>query len=116
MNVSDFYDAIGGDLAGTRSRLMNDERILKYLRRFPQTGDLEALCAAMTEQNWENAFRASHNLKGMALNLGLTPLAAVSSDLCETMRHGAPAEDNSALYQQVLDAYESVVALIPSLE
>ena len=56
--------------------------------------------------------RMSHNLKGMCQNLGLDSLARVSSDLCEQVRHGAPAVDISTYVEAVADEYAKNIGAI----
>lgn len=92
MNVAEFYSLIHGDYAGTMERLMKEERITKYLGKFLNNTDYDVMKKALEEKDWELAFRSSHNLKGMALNLGLGDVARSSSDLCEMLRGGEPKQ------------------------
>lgn len=101
MTVQQYYESVGGNYDDVLGRLMNEKRILKYLGKFRSTEEFEDMKAAVAAKDWENAFRHIHSLKGMALNLGLSKLAACSSELCETMRHGPPTVDISDLTVQV---------------
>lgn len=108
MTVKEYYAQIGGDYADVMSRLMKEERVLKYLRMFSTGTDYAEMDIALAEERWEDAFRNAHNLKGISLNLALTPLAKASSVLCEAIRHGKPTEDISGMVAEVEDAYRRV--------
>lgn len=108
MTVSECYALIGGDYQDVFSRLMKDERILKYLTKFLDDREIDRLSPALAEGAWEEAFRITHNLKGVSLNLGLTPLAVSASALCEELRGGKPAIDVSGMLADVHAAYQKV--------
>jgi HPt (histidine-containing phosphotransfer) domain-containing protein len=69
----------------------------------------------LENKDYEIAFRMSHNLKGVSLNLGLTNLQKASQELCETVRHGEPATDISGLVTKVTEEYNKVVDAISKL-
>lgn len=112
MTVTEFYDRIGGDYADAMSRLLDEKRVVKYLNKFLSATDFPEMEKAIDESRWEEAFRFSHNLKGVALNLSLKVLAASSSELCERFRHGPPEGDFSDLREQVRQDYALVISLI----
>ena len=116
MNIHEFYETIGGDYNEVCSRLMKEERILKYLNKFLLAEDHDNLHKFISEENWPEAFRAIHSLKGVSLNLGLAPLFKVSDVLCEEIRNGAPQRDISGMVSDVDAAYESVVAFIKGID
>ena len=116
MDIQSFYQTVGGNYQEVLGRLMTDARIMKYVRRFPESGDYTAAKAALEGQRWEELFRYSHNLKGVGLNLGLGDLASAASALCETVRHGAPAEAPVAEMEKVTAAYEKTIAAIGQLD
>ena len=115
MELKEFYAAAEGDYNDTLTRLMKDERILKYLRLFPQNDDYAELSANLEKPDYESAFRNVHTIKGMALNLGLTKLATVSSVLCEELRQGPPKIDITQMAADVKNEYEKVIKLIAEL-
>ena len=116
MTIKDFFNAVGGSYEEALGRLMDEKRILKYLKKFTQTADYENMLNAIAAEDWELAFRSSHNLKGMALNLSLGKLAVSSSALCETMRHGKPTEDISGLMKEVAADYVRTLDMIGQVE
>lgn len=114
MNISDFYASIGGNYKDAKARLMTDERIEKYLRRFPSYVDLTALEKAIAEKDYQTVFAISHDVKGMCLNLELAPLAKSSSELCESVRNGAPTVAIEPLYEAFQADYATILAAIQS--
>lgn len=107
--MKNFYQIIEGDYEGTISRLLTEERIRKYVLRFLDVEDYKQLIEAYEKQNWEEAFRSVHNLKGVSLNLGFSKLAESSSKLCEALRHGAPTIDTKPLLENVTKDYYKLV-------
>lgn len=116
MTVKECYVAMEGDYEGVMQRLMTEARIVKYLNKFLDNQDYTGLCETLAAQNYEDAFRHSHNLKGVGLNLGMTKLHQSSDVLCETLRGGTPKEDVGPLLEQVKKDYEQVVEAIRQLQ
>lgn len=115
MTVSECYQLMDGDYEGVIGRLMKDERILKYLLKFKDGTDFMTMLQALEEEDYETAFRMSHNLKGISLNLGFTGLQISSSELCEALRGGKPAIDITELLKSVKQEYDKVNAAIEKL-
>ncbi len=116
MTLQDFYQAVGGSRSEVLDRLLDEQRVLKYLRRFTTTTDYDEMLQAIEAEDWETAFRSSHSIKGMALNLCLGDLAKSSSELCETMRHGAPTVDITPLLDDVKEKYQYTLNQIEQLD
>ena len=96
------YEAMGGDDDGTLARFANNEALMKkFSLRFLEDQSYQELCRAMAASDRDTAFRASHTLKGLCLNLGFTPLAKASSELCEALRPGTFSEDDLAEVQRL---------------
>lgn len=89
MTVEKFYEYIGGDYAGTKARLMTDERILRFVNKFPADGSYQLLLDSLASSNVEEAFRAAHTIKGVAQNLGFTALYLSSQEVTEILRGGS---------------------------
>lgn len=116
MTVKECYAAMEGDYEGVMQRLMTDERIVKFLNKFLDNQDYAWLCETLAAQNYEDAFRHAHNLKGVGLNLGMTKLHQSSDVLCEELRGGAPKKDVGPLLEQVKTDYEQVINAIRQLQ
>lgn len=116
MNVKEFYLQTGGNYEEVLGRLIKEERIVKYLRKFADGNDCKLICEAFENRDYEAAFRNVHNLKGVALNLGLTNLQLAASDLCEEVRNGAPNKDVSGMIENVVKVYTSDVEAIGRID
>lgn len=89
MTVEKFYEYIRGDYAGTKARLMTDERILRFVNKFPADGSYQLLLDSLASSNVEESFRAAHTIKGVAQNLGFTALYLSSQEVTEILRGGS---------------------------
>lgn len=116
MNVQVFYSVVGGNYNEAFARLMNEQRICKYLRKLPQTDDVSEMNKAFSEERWEDAFRFSHNVKGVSLNLSLTSLAESASALCDMVRFGPPEGDFRPLLAEVNRKYNEILEALELLE
>ena len=119
MNLQELYERVGGDYADVLSRLMTEERVLKFVRRFPEDASFNELRAALDSGNTETAFRAAHTLKGIAQNLGFTALYKASDELTEALRPGSEDDikaDIPALFSRTSEEYEKVVAAIAEIQ
>lgn len=115
MQLNDFYAAVGGDHREVLERLPSEELVRRFLRRFPDDPSYAALKAALAADEWENAFRAAHTLKGTAANLGLGALTSAASALTEALR-GAHAAPERALVTAVDAAYRESADAIARLD
>ncbi len=117
MNIRECYEMFGGDFDDVMKRLLKEERVAKYAKMFSASAgnDYELLHCALREERYDDAFRAVHNLKGVSLNLALTPLHQTSHELCEALRHGKPAEDPAPLLKEVEDAWDLITGIFSQL-
>lgn len=115
MTLRECFEQFGGDYEGAIGRLGKEERIMKYSKRFAEGNDYELIESSLSAGNNEEAFRNVHNLKGVALNLGLTPLHETAHILCEALRPGNPpvSEDEiGVMLKNVKTTYDNVVELL----
>ncbi len=116
MTLEQCYALTGSDYEDVQGRLLTDKRITRFLRKFAAGSDLQNLEAALEGSDYETAFRAAHNLKGVSANLGLAPLAEAASEMCEALRGGQPAADITPMLAAVTDVYGQVVAAVNELD
>lgn len=114
MDVRKVYEECGGDYDDVMGRLMTEERVEKFVKKFLDNKEYDLLLEAIESKDYEAAFRSSHNLKGVCLNLSFTELQKSSSALCEMFRNGAPTEDYSVLLEQVKADRDRLVNAITS--
>ena len=86
MTLKEFYAAVGGDYDATLNRIPKESMVLRFVKKYADDKTYAQLTEAVKAQDWETAFRASHTLKGVALNLGLGSLAHASSQMTEALR------------------------------
>lgn len=111
MTLQECYTALEGDYEEVLSRLRSERLIQKFVLRFLDDPSFRLLCDSMDSQNWSEAFRGAHTIKGVCQNLGFTLLGRSSSQLCEALRDGYHPEA-PALARQVKADYEKTVAAI----
>ena len=114
MTTEQFYEKIGGNYADTVSRLMTEERILRFVRKFPADESFNALKDALARKSQEEAFRAAHTLKGVAQNLGFTALYEKASAVTEVLRGGSL--NVTALMPDLEEVYRLTVESISELD
>lgn len=115
MTAKECYEFMNGDYEDVEGRLLTEERIIKYLNRFKESQEYSLMVEALEEENYEVAFRAVHNLKGISLNLGFTGLIKASTELCESLRNGKPTGDISPLLAEVTKEYNLVIDAVKEL-
>ncbi len=115
MTLKECYAALGADFEGTLGRLCSEKLVQKFALKFLADESYSTLEKAMEEENYTDAFRASHTLKGVCANLGYTRLYEASDVLTEALRDGKkPADDT--LLEQVKDEYRRTVELLQELQ
>ena len=70
MTVKECYEQINGDYEGVFGRFRGDERIKKFALKFLADGSYDSLCRTLEAEDYSEAFRAAHTLKGVSQNLG----------------------------------------------
>ena len=110
MTIKSLYEAVGGDYKDVVKRLISEEFAAQLALGFLDDDGFSSLEKAMKNRNAEDAFRAAHTLKGVALNLGFKNLGESASELTEVLRKrtfdGAdePFEKVKADYAVVISA------------
>ena len=87
---------------------------LGTLSRVAEEGHISTPSITRSMKNVEEAFRAAHTLKGVAQNLGFTPLYEATATLTEVLRAGNLPEDDNMM-NAVAKEYERTVAAIEQL-
>lgn len=101
-------EAAGIDVDDALSRFLDNEALMtKYLCRFPQDPNMDALRRAIAAGDGSAGFEAAHTLKGVAGNLSLVTLFHQISPLVEDLRAG-----NLAAAAEKLPAVEAAYAAV----
>lgn len=114
MDTRAFYTAVGGSYDEILARFMAEDRVLRFVRKFPADGSYALLKQSLSEKDQEVAFRAAHTLKGVAQNLGFKTLYESASAVTEILRGGSMEVE--ALMPAVDEAYSCVMDAISKLE
>lgn len=112
MTLQECYALFGGSYEDVSSRLPRERMIEKFMLRFLDDASFSQLQKNLLEKDMEEAFRASHTLKGVAANLGFASLTKSASELTELLRSQNP--DYSDAYDAVCRDYEQVRQAIES--
>ena len=107
----------GADYQRTMRRFMGNEAL--YYRLLPklfQDSSLKQLGEALESNNMQAAFEAAHTLKGVAANLGLTPLYEAVCEIVEPLRSEEQKADYPKMYQIIQQEFQRVEELWEQLE
>ena len=115
MNLKEFYADINGDYEGVTSRLRSEKMVRKFVLKFLNDASYDNLVKSLEEQNYEEAFRAAHTIKGICQNLGFTVLGDSSSQLTDALRNGW-SEGAEALVERVTVDYRLTADAVRALE
>ena len=117
MTIEQCYNAIESNYEEVLGRFAGNKMLVeKFARKFLDYPSYQLLKDALGKQDYEEAFRAAHTLKGVCANLGFTQLFKVSSDITEELRNGNPDVSRlpellgkvAAEYKKTVDAINSV--------
>lgn len=92
-------------------RCMNNEAFyLKLISRFLEDKTFDKLKTEIENNNLEEAFKASHALKGVLGNLSLTPLYDIIYEMTELLRNQTKCD-----YSEYIKKYEALMQNLISL-
>lgn len=115
MTLQSAYLKIGANFEEVMGRLMTEERILKFLKKYVDANECADLERALQDKDYQKAFMHAHNIKGFGLNMSLTNLQNSASILSEILRHGEPTVDPTAALAKVQKANKEVVDMVASV-
>lgn len=115
MTLKECYAALGGNYDAVLGRLPGEKFVQKFVLKFLSDGSYDLLIRSVEEQNWEEAFRAAHTIKGMCQNLDFTRLYESSAQLSEALRGGVTPEA-PALLERVKEDYRQTVEAIRAFQ
>ena len=87
----------------------------KYLSKFVTEEDFSNLQAKMAQEDYEEAFKIAHALKGVAGTLSLQPFFKEMKVLVEALR-AKNGEEAQRLLPKTVEEYEKIVAVIKESE
>lgn len=120
MKLEECYDSFGGSYQDVKRRIQKDEAIQRFVIKFLKEESYEKLSKAMAAEDYEEAFKAAHTLKGISQNLSFKRLGDSACELTGFLRNKKPEEVDreqcEKLWQQVESDYGEVVSAIRSLQ
>ncbi|MEE0101912.1 MAG: Hpt domain-containing protein [Acutalibacteraceae bacterium] len=114
MTVREAYEKLGGNYE-EMSRRVDEKMLQRLVGMLLRDTNYAALCTALEQRDYESAFRGAHTLKGVALNMGLTPLAEKASALTETLRGRKDNIDIGPAFAEFKQAYRDMQAIFSQL-
>jgi HPt (histidine-containing phosphotransfer) domain-containing protein len=113
MTPKELYDRIGGDYEAAKRTMMTDAMISRFIVKLIDDKSYSRLMAAAETMDSVGLFEASHAMKGVYANLGLTNLSAAASELTEEFRAGTERTLSDEAVKEKIDAitamYEEAV-------
>lgn len=114
MSIEECYEQMGGSYKDVLSRIPSEELVKRFLALFLNDKSFNELGSAVKSKDREAAFIASHTLKGVCANLGLSDLCKSVSVLTEVLR---PKTENIApecytLFEKVTQDYQKTITII----
>lgn len=99
-------------------RFMDSEELyLRFLRKLEAANDFAVVENLVAEQNWPEALRKAHNLKGVCGSLGLTKLQAQLAELVKIFRsEGFTSEQVAEQLNNIKPEWARTLACIRQLE
>lgn len=109
--IETLYQIAGGDYAGVIGRLRTNDRVAKFVTMFADDASYSNLVNNMADENWDEAFRAAHTLKGVSRDMGFIDLSDYASEITEALR-ASDQERAKLLLPTVQDEYKKVADAI----
>ena len=99
-------------------RFMDSEELyVRFLKKLEAANDLAVVEGFVAEENWPEALRKAHNLKGVCGSLGLTKLQEQLAQLVKLLRsEGFTAAQVEAQLAALRPEWERTLECIRSLE
>ena len=119
MKLCDLNKYIYIDIAeALEERFMDSEELyVRFLRKLAAANDLAVVEDFVAQQNWPEALRKAHNLKGVCGSLGLTKLQEQPAAVGKLLRsEGFTAEQVEAQMALIKPEWERTLECIRSLE
>ena len=115
MELRRIYENLKGNYDSVKTRLVDDDRIIKFLIKFTNYRYDELIRNALQAEDYETAFRESHNLKGICANLSLDALGESAGRLTESLRGRNPEGDISPLVEAMQRDYDMTIQALQVL-
>lgn len=116
MTLKECYAAMEGNYDDAIGRLRSERLVQKFVLKFLNDSSYDLLQQSVKEQNYTEAFRAAHTIKGICQNLSLTKLGASSTALAEALRGGNWSGEAAALVEETARDYRQTISAIQAFQ
>lgn len=102
----------GCDVQGAKERFDNDDALFRTcMELFLEDENFKKLNEEIKKNDFQEAFNAAHTIKGVAANLGLTPIYDAVSDVVQELR-GGNLEASKALVPRLNTEMEKMIEIV----
>lgn len=115
MTIQECYAALGGDYEEVVGRLYSEALVKRFVGKFLADQSFQLLESSLSAEEYDEAFRAAHTLKGVCQNLSFTSLYQSSHEITEALRTKDYAQA-ARLFSDVSRDYERTVAAIRAFQ
>lgn len=115
MTIQECYAALEGDYEEVLGRLYSEALVKKFVGKFLADQSFQLLESSLSAEEYDEAFRAAHTLKGVAQNLSFTKLYRSSHEITEALRTKDYALA-AQLFPTVSQDYEQTVMAIQAFQ
>lgn len=115
MTLKECYALFEGDYDDVIARLGSETLVKRFVFKFLDDSSYDTLLKSLEAEDYKEAFRAAHTIKGICQNLSFTKLFESSNRLTDALR---PEEkcDVTDLIEQVKNDYEQTSSAIKALK
>lgn len=111
MTIQECYQTLEGSYEEVLGRLYSEALVKKFVAMFLSDKSFQLLEDSMKSQNYEEAFRGAHTLKGVCQNLAFTKLYESSQEITEALRNKNYSRASELLVQVELDYAQTYAAV-----
>ncbi len=105
----------GVDVDNALAHFMGRQELLfRFLKQFLSDENYNNMAVCMEKEDYEGAFRAAHNLKGICANLSLVKLQGVINEQTELLRAKKWKEAREKM-GHITEAYNAVIRQLTSI-
>lgn len=119
MHLQDLPNFLDIDIAESlEERFMDDEAFyLRFLRKLLVAQDFALLEQKIAEEDWNEALRKAHNLKGVCANLGLNTLSKSFAALVKLLRReDFTADEARESFARIVPLWKETLSYIAQVE
>lgn len=116
MNLKDCYNAMYADYEGVMSRLLKEERVIGYLKKFTEDKSFVRMHDAINVNDYSTALNETITLAGICENLGLKLLSKSLEPVSRMLRNRTVSELIDSSMEKLKMDYEYVIGVINKLD